>query len=123
MLRMILRMGLGAVLAGAISLVLWGIGGGCDPDCRVYARNNYAFPIVVRHLNNPARNIPDMRLDTVAPGKRQELAQNLALDGDIDNIQIEDAQGKVLDRLNTHSKSVICKQTQPQYVWEVTVGP
>ena len=123
MLRMIFRLGLGAVLAGAIPLALWGIGGGCDPDCRVNLRNNYAVPIVVRHRNNPARNIPDMRLDTVAPGKRQELAQNLALDGDIDNIQIEDAQGKVLDKLNTHSKNVVCKQTQPQYVWEVTVGP
>lgn len=123
MLRLVFRLGMGALFAGAIPLVLWGIGGGCDPDCRVYVRNNYAVPIIAHHLNNAARNMPDMQLDTVASGKRQELGQNLALDGDIDNIQIEDAHGKVLGRLNTHSKNVVCRQTQPQYVWEVTVGP
>ena len=123
MFKIVFRLGAGFVLAGLIPVVLWGIGGGCDPDCRVYVRNNYTVPIVAHHLNNAARNMPDMRLDTVAPGKRQELAQNLALDGDIDNIQIEDAQGRVLNRLNARSKNVVCKQTQPQYVWEVTVGP
>ncbi len=99
------------------------VAGHCDPDAHLFVRNNYPFPIVAHHLANPARNMPDQILDTVPGGIRAELRQNTALDGDIDNIQIEDTKGHVFARLNQKNKNVICRKTTPEYVWDITIGP
>ena len=107
-----------SVVFGALWLV-----GCCDPDAHIIIQNNYAIPIVVHHLSNPARNMPDEILDTLPPGKRSETAHNPQLDGDIDNLQIEDKQGHVLTRLSSTGKNVVCKQQSPEYIWQITVGP
>jgi hypothetical protein len=88
-----------------------------------HASNRYAFPVRVHHLGNSARNMPDQMLNTLPPGKRTRVEDNPPLDGDIDHLQIEDAQGRVLQRLDTTRKTVVCKSQSPEYVWEIAVGP
>ena len=45
------------------------------------------------------------------------------MDGDIDSMQIEDAQGHLLTHLSSTGNNVVCKQKTPDYIWEVIVGP
>ena len=99
------------------------IAGGCDPDCHVVIRNNYAVPITAHYVGNPARNISAHTLDTVQPGECKELSSYVGTDGDIDNIEITTANGSVLTRLNRSGKNVVCKSTTPEYLWDITVGP
>ena len=116
----ILPLVLVTLLVGAFILVA---SHSCDPDAHIFIRNNYPFPVVVHHLANGSGNMPDQILDTLPAGKRSEVAINMRLDGDVDNIQLEDKQGHVLQRLNQKNSNVVCKQTTPEYVWEITVGP
>lgn len=111
-----------AMSCALILLSLVFLSGCCDPASHIIIQNNYVVPVSVRRVD-PGGKTPGQVLDTVPAGKRVEIDNSPTLDGDIDYLQIEDAQGKVLTRLSSNGKNVVCKQKTPEYVWNISVGP